>query len=60
MTNERGETGIQAEQWLKNLGISEPCGLDRLRDVELRDLARQIQWAIDQAGNKAFMAANGR
>ncbi len=43
------EMETNAMNWLKKLGIHEPCGLDKLRGIELRDLARQIDYAVNKA-----------
>jgi len=47
----------QSREWLKKLGITSPCGLDKLSGVELRDLARQIDWIVSKAANAARQAA---
>lgn len=54
------EMETQSLEWFKKLGITSPCGLDKLTGVELRDLARQIQQAVSSEGSRAFKAANGR
>ena len=54
-TGEEIET--RPREWLESLGITEPCGLDRLSTIQLRDLARQIRRAVDRAGQKAFVVA---
>ena len=59
-TETRTEMEAQSIAWLKRLGITEPCGLDKLNGVELRDLARQIQQAVSSEGSRAFKAAMGR
>lgn len=46
--------------WLSKLGVSEPCGLKKLNDAELRDLARQIQWAAGNAYERGYAAGRTR
>lgn len=48
---EKTEMETQSIEWLKNLGITTRCGLDKLNGVELRDLARQIDWAVSRVAN---------
>jgi len=57
---DRTEMETQALAWLEKLGIAEPCGLDKLNGVELRDLARQIEWSVGAARNRGYEAGRIR